>query len=94
MYTILSKLYDKEIEISKFIYIETNKNIHLNREIFILNIITKLNNLLANLIIDCNSYIDKILDSNDILKTTKIAKFIKIEEYIQTYIFNLKMLFK
>ena len=93
MYTILSKLYDKEIEISKYIYIETNKNIHLNREIFILNIITKLNNLLANLIIDCNSYIDKILDSNDILKTTKIAKFIKIEEYIQYYIFDLKMLF-
>ena len=93
MYTILSKLYDKEIELSKFIYIETNKNIHLNREIFILNIITKLNNLLANLIIDCNSYIDKILDSNDILKTTKIVKFIKIEEYIQYYIFDLKMLF-
>lgn len=93
MYTILSKLYDKEIEISKYIYIETNKNIHLNREIFILNIITKLNNLLANLIIDCNSYIDKILDSNDILKTTKIVKFIKIEEYIQYYIFDLKMLF-
>lgn len=94
MYDILSKLYENEIIISKFIFLETNKSLSIDKEIIILDIITKLNKLLVDLTIDCNKHIDEILQSNTILKKIKIGKFIKIEEYIQTYIFSLKKLYQ
>ena len=93
MYDVLTKLYDNEIKISKFIFLETKKNLSADKEIIIMNCIIKLNKLLVDLTIECNNYIDKILESNNTFKNIKIRKYIKTEEYIQTYIFNLKALF-
>ena len=93
MYDVLTKLYDNEIKISKFIFLETKKNLSADKEIIIMNCIIKLNKLLVDLTIECNNYIDKILKLNDTNKHIKIRKYIKTEEYIQTYIFNLKALF-
>jgi hypothetical protein len=92
MYNILSKLYDNEILISKYLYFDINKN--KCRKELILQITYKLNNLLVNLTNECNIYIDNLLQSNDLMKRPKMSKYILYEEYIQFYIFNLKKTLK
>lgn len=90
MYNILSTLYENEIIISKFLFLELNKKLPMH--IIILKIKSKINKLLVDLITDINTKIDDFI-LNTYENKIRVRKFIQLEEYIQVYIFDMKNVF-
>jgi|LauGreDrversion4_2_1035121.scaffolds.fasta_scaffold21154_3 hypothetical protein len=100
MYNVLNKLYESEIVLSKFIFIEINKNKNDNKHNtdnknnLILLIMDKLNKILIDLFKEFDYTINNLLLLDNDTKFLKIKKFIKLEEYVYSYIINLKNEFK
>ena len=93
MKSILDKLHNKEIEISKYIDNEIKSSaLHNNIVYIIQNINTSVNDLIKELLDDITNKIDGIL-SNDIVYENILSNIQSItnkEEYIITYSVNLK----
>lgn len=93
MYKILDILYENEINIYEYVYLQLvnlKHNKGNNKNKIIVNTFNKLNVLLVELNEKKNSILNTNQKDDDISRYEEIQKFLNLEKYINLYISNLK----